>query len=439
MQAIRRAGCWRTSREDDRCRCLLRICNCSIRPSRARSTARYAAVIRDNAFIRGSYVDAFEREFAAAVDVKHCVSCANGTDALYLAMAALKVKPGDEVITTAHSWISTSAMITHAGATVVFCDTDGATFTIDPAAIEAAITPRTVGIIPVHLYGQPADMDAIMAIANKHKLWVIEDCAQAHLARYKGQQVGTFGAAATYSFYPGKNLGAMGDAGAVVTNDDALAEHMTMLARHGGLVKHQHHIEGINSRLDGMQAAILSAKLPHLPQWTKARQDAAKVYDAGLNQIEDVVGAAGRARPQPRLSSLHDPASAPRRAGGAPERQWRADRDQLSDRAAVSCRVAADVCRDYRRSTAEGNRPCSRVLRRNCVPERTAPRVHHFASFGSEPDDTELRCSGASLLIHPVYVASLSVSILYDYVGRHRTIFSAESLGGSHCCLATSK
>ena len=146
-----------------------------------------------------------------------------------------------------------------------------------------------MGIIPVHLYGQPADMDAIMAIARKHKLWVIEDCAQAHLARYKGQQVGTFGAAATYSFYPGKNLGAMGDAGAVVTNDDALAEHMTMLARHGGLVKHQHQIEGINSRLDGMQAAILSAKLPHLAQWTKARQDAAMVYDAGLNQIEDVV------------------------------------------------------------------------------------------------------------------------------------------------------
>ena len=184
-------------------------------------------------------------------------------------------------------------MITHAGATVVFCDTDGTTFTIDPAAIEAAITPRTVGIIPVHLYGQPADMDAIMAIARKHKLWVIEDCAQAHLARYKGQQVGTFGAAATYSFYPGKNLGAMGDAGAVVTNDDALAEHMTMLARHGGLVKHQHHIEGINSRLDGMQAAILSAKLPHL---------------AGLDQ-----GAPGgrqglRRRPQPDRGR--------RRAGG---------------------------------------------------------------------------------------------------------------------------
>jgi dTDP-4-amino-4,6-dideoxygalactose transaminase len=247
-----------------------------------------AAVIRDNAFIRGPFVDAFEREFADAAEVKHCVSCANGTDALYLAMAALKVQPGDEVITTAHSWISTSAMITHAGATVVFADTDGLTFTIDPAAIEAAITPRTVGIIPVHLYGQPADMDAIMAIADKHKLWVVEDCAQAHLARYKSRQVGTFGIAATYSFYPGKNLGAMGDAGAVVTNDSALAEHMTMLARHGGVVKHQHHIEGVNSRLDGLQAAILSAKLPHLPAWTKARQHAARIYDAGLNQIEDV-------------------------------------------------------------------------------------------------------------------------------------------------------
>src|ERR1700749_382420 len=206
-----------------------------------------ANVIRDNAFIRGPYVDAFEREFANPVEARYCISCANGTDALYLAMAALKVKPGDEVITTAHSWISTSAMISHAGATPVFCDTDGTTFTIDPDAIEAAITPRTVGIIPVHLYGQPADMDAIMAIAARHKLWVIEDCAQAHLARYKGKQIGTFGAAATYSFYPGKNLGAMGDAGAVVTNDVELPEHMTMLARHGGVVKHQHRIERINT------------------------------------------------------------------------------------------------------------------------------------------------------------------------------------------------
>ncbi|QOZ44033.1 erythromycin biosynthesis sensory transduction protein eryC1 [Bradyrhizobium sp. CCBAU 53340] len=248
-----------------------------------------ASVIRDSAFIRGPYVDAFEQEFAEAIGVGHCVSCANGTDALYIAMRALGVTAGAEVITTAHSWVSTSSMITHSGADVVFCDTDARTFTIDPVAIESAITPRTVGIIPVHLYGQPADMDAIMAIARKHKLWVLEDCAQAHLARYKGQQVGTFGDVATFSFYPGKNLGAMGDAGAIVTNDLALASRMAKIARHGGLTKHQHEIEGINSRLDGLQAAILSAKLRHLADWTKTRRAAAAIYDAGLNQIEDLI------------------------------------------------------------------------------------------------------------------------------------------------------
>jgi dTDP-4-amino-4,6-dideoxygalactose transaminase len=251
--------------------------------------AAIETTIRDSSFIRGSQVDAFEASFAQAVDAAHCVSCANGTDALYLAMKALNIQPGDEVITTAHSWISTSAMISHAGGKVVFCDTDDQTYTIDPAAVERAITPRTVGIIPVHLYGQPADMDAIMAIAQKHGLWVIEDCAQAHLARYKGRQVGTFGQAATYSFYPGKNLGAMGDAGAVVTGDKDLADRMAMLARHGGLVKHQHAIEGINSRLDGLQAAILSAKLPHLERWTQARQAAAAIYDDGLKQVRDIL------------------------------------------------------------------------------------------------------------------------------------------------------
>src|SRR6266850_8537379 len=246
-----------------------------------------ASVIRDSAFIRGPFVDAFEREFAEVAQVKHCVSCANGTDALYLAMAALKVQPGDEVITTAHSWISTSAMITHAGATVVFADTDGSTFTIDPAAIEAAITPRTVGIIPVHLYGQPADMDPIMAIARKHKLWVIEDCAQAHLARYRGQLVGTFGNAATFSFYPGKNLGAYGDAGCITTHDDRLADWMATFARHGG--KGEHVMEGICSRMDGLQAAILNVKLPHLASWTEGRRRVAQRYDDLLNGLGDVL------------------------------------------------------------------------------------------------------------------------------------------------------
>ncbi len=247
--------------------------------------AAIAEVIRTSAYIRGPHVERFEREFAAAIGTAHCVSCANGTDSLYIAMHALGVQPGDEVIAPAHSWISTSETITQAGGKVVFCDTDASTFTIDPVQIEARITPRTVGIIPVHLYGQPADMDAIMAIAARHKLWVLEDCAQAHLARYKGRIVGTFGHAASFSFYPGKNLGAMGDAGAVLTNDAALAERMAMFARHGGLKKGDHQIEGINSRLDGLQAAVLSAKLAHLPAWTKRRQEVAAEYDRRLAGI----------------------------------------------------------------------------------------------------------------------------------------------------------
>ena len=235
-------------------------------------------VINNSLFVRGPYVDKFEQMFAEATKRKHCVSCANGTDSLYIAMVALGVKTGDEVLAPAHSWISTTETITQAGGKVVFCDTNKDTFTIDPKSIEDKITPSTVGIIPVHLYGQPADMDEIMAIARKHNLWVLEDCAQAHLARYKGQLVGTFGDVASFSFYPGKNLGAMGDGGAVVTNDQALAEKMAMFARHGGLKKGDHKIEGINSRLDGLQAAILTVKLPHLCDWTLKRQERANIY-----------------------------------------------------------------------------------------------------------------------------------------------------------------
>jgi dTDP-4-amino-4,6-dideoxygalactose transaminase len=172
---------------------------------------------------------------------------------------------------------------------VVFCDTDNETFNIDPTLIEAKITPRTVGIIPVHLYGQPADMDAIMAIARKHDLWVIEDCAQAHRAKFKGQSVGTFGDAATFSFYPGKNLGAYGDAGCLVTNRDDLAEWCGTYARHGG--KGEHVMEGVNSRLDGLQAAILNVKLPHLAAWTQARRRVAARYDELLGGICDLATA----------------------------------------------------------------------------------------------------------------------------------------------------
>ncbi len=239
-----------------------------------------AKVIAESAFVRSRFVDTFENEWARTLGTKHCVSCANGTDALYIAMRGLGLKPGDEVITTAHSWIATSETITQAGGRVVFCDTEDDTFTIDPADIAAKITPRTVGIIPVHLCGQPADMDPIMELARKHRLWVIEDCAQAHLATYKGRMVGTFGHAATFSFYPGKNLGAMGDAGCLVTNDDRLAQWAALFARHGG--KGDHVMEGINSRLDGIQAAILSVKLPHLAAWTARRQELAAAYSANL-------------------------------------------------------------------------------------------------------------------------------------------------------------
>jgi dTDP-4-amino-4,6-dideoxygalactose transaminase len=249
--------------------------------------AAIAEVIAESAFIRGPHVDRFEQNWARTLGVKHCVSCANGTDALYIAMRAVGVKPGDEIITSAHSWIATSETITQAGGRVVFCDTDYGTFTIDPALIESKITSATVGIIPVHLYGQPADMEAIMAIAKKHNVWVIEDCAQAHMARYKGQLVGTFGDIATFSFYPGKNLGAYGDAGCVVTNDDHLADWMATFARHGG--KGEHVMEGINSRMDGLQGAILNVKLPHLPAWTAARRRVAARYDELLNELGDIV------------------------------------------------------------------------------------------------------------------------------------------------------
>jgi len=245
-----------------------------------------AEVIAQSAFIRGRHVDAFEQAWAQSVKVKHCVSCANGTDALYIAMRALGLKTGDEVITTAHSWIATSETITQAGGRIVFCDTQQDTFNIDPRLIEARITKATVGIIPVHLCGQPADMDEIMAIARKHNLWVIEDCAQAHLATYKGRLVGTFGNAAIFSFYPGKNLGAYGDAGCIVTNDDALADWTATFARHGG--KGEHVMEGINSRMDGLQAAILNVKLPHLPAWTTARRRVAARYNELLTGIDGI-------------------------------------------------------------------------------------------------------------------------------------------------------
>ncbi len=265
-----------------------------IEPALSETIAR---VIRDSAFIRGPDVEEFEERFAALSGVRHCVSCANGTDALYIALRALGAGAGDEVITTAHSWISTSETITQTGARVVFADTEDAYYCLDPDLIEAKITPRTKGIIVVHLYGQPADMPRIMEIAKRRGLWVIEDCAQAHLAALNGRKIASFGDIATFSFYPGKNLGALGDAGCVVTKRDDLAEFAALFARHGG--KNDHQMEGICSRMDGLQAAVLNLKATKLNGWTEARRNVAARYDSLLAGIEGITRPATRPGAEP--------------------------------------------------------------------------------------------------------------------------------------------
>ena len=246
-------------------------------------------VINETAFIKGPYVNGFEEEYARAYGVKHCISVANGTDAIYVALKALGIGKGDEVITVANSWISTSETITQAGARPVFVDIHPDYYTIDTSKIEEKITSRTKAVIPVHLYGQPAEIVKIKGICNSYKLYLIEDCAQAHFAEFKGQKVGTFGIAGTFSFFPGKNLGAYGDAGAIISNDGDFATNARMYANHGALEKHQHEREGINSRLDGIQAAILSVKLPHILHWNQKRLENALYYNQLLSEVKNVI------------------------------------------------------------------------------------------------------------------------------------------------------
>jgi len=257
------------------------------------------SVIEKTAFIRGPFVEEFEKSFAGKYGVKHCISCANGTDAIYITLKALGIGPGDEVITVANSWISTSETITQAGAKPVFADIEPDYYHIDPQRIEEKVTPRTKAVIPVHLFGQAARIDDIQKICEKHNLFLIEDCAQAHFATYKSRKVGTFGIAGTFSFYPGKNLGAYGDAGAIITSDDALATRALMFANHGSLRKHTHEIEGINSRMDGIQAAILSVKLRYLDGWNLSRNKNALIYNDLLSGIPQVK------TPKTHENSLH--------------------------------------------------------------------------------------------------------------------------------------
>jgi dTDP-4-amino-4,6-dideoxygalactose transaminase len=235
-------------------------------------------VIADTAFVGGSYVEAFEADFAKFCDAKYCIGVGNGTDAITITLQAMGIGSGAEVIVPANSFIATSEAVTTAGARVVFAEVDPKTLNLDVAQLESKITERTRAILAVHLYGQPADMDAILAIARRRGLRVIEDAAQAHGATYKGRRVGSMADAACFSFYPGKNLGAYGDGGAIVMSDEKLAHRARMLANHGRIDKYNHEVEGVNSRLDGLQAAVLSVKLRHLPEWTEARRRNAHRY-----------------------------------------------------------------------------------------------------------------------------------------------------------------
>ena len=248
--------------------------------------AAVTRVLRSGWFVLGKEVSAFEASFAAYCEAGHCVGTANGLDALRLALGALGVGPGDEVIVPSHTFIATWLAVSECGAVPVPVEPDEATFNIDPARIEAAVTSRTKAIVPVHLYGQPADLDPILAVAEAHGLAVVEDAAQAHGARYKGRRVGAHGHAVAWSFYPGKNLGALGDGGAVTTDDPVLAQTIRALAKYGSREKYVHASRGVNSRLDEIQAAVLSAKLPHLDAWNARRRDVAARYLEALADVD---------------------------------------------------------------------------------------------------------------------------------------------------------
>lgn len=241
-----------------------------------------ARVLESGCYILGPEVDAFEAEFAGYCGAAHCVGLANGLDALHLALRAMGVGPGDEVIVPSNTYIATWLAVSQCGAVPVPVEPDPATHNIDPVLIEAAITPRTKVILPVHLYGQPVDLDPILAIARAHGLRVLEDAAQAHGARYKGRRIGGHGDAVAWSFYPGKNLGALGDAGAVTTNDPELADRFRVLRNYGSRVKYVNEVQGYNSRLDPLQAAVLRVKLAHLDAWNARRAALARIYLDGL-------------------------------------------------------------------------------------------------------------------------------------------------------------
>ena len=246
-------------------------------------------VLDKTAFAGGPFVEKFEKEFALFCQRDFAIGVGSGTTALWMALSGLGIGQGDEVITTPNTFIATAEAISFCGAKPVFFDIDEQTYTMDPELLEGTITPRTKAIIPVHLYGQTADMDPIMEIARTHRLFVIEDACQAHGAEYKQRHAGSIGDAGCFSFYPGKNLGAYGEAGAVVTNNAELAEKMRMFRDHGQAKKYYHSMIGWNARMDGFQGAVLSVKLKHLPVWNEARRKNAQLYNSLLADVDDVI------------------------------------------------------------------------------------------------------------------------------------------------------
>lgn len=244
--------------------------------------AAISKVLESKAFILGPFVAAFEQDFAAFIGVKHVIGCSSGTSAISLVLEALGIGQGDEVITVGHTFAASAGAIRHVGAAPRFVDIESGAYGMDPNALRNAITAKTKAILPVHIYGTPCRMEEILTIAREHGLAVIEDAAQAHGASLGGTGVGSFGTAATFSFYPGKNLGAYGDAGAITTNDDALAARIRKLRDHGRMSKYMHDIVGYNHRMDGIQGAVLSVKLKHLAGWNTRRREVAKRYDTAL-------------------------------------------------------------------------------------------------------------------------------------------------------------
>lgn len=245
-------------------------------------------VISESAFIGGKYVSQFEEQFADYQQAKYCVGVGNGTDALEIAIESLNLPDDGEIIVPANSFIASSEAVTRSGHKIVFCDASSDDYTINIADLKKRITPNTVAIIAVHLYGHPCDMDPLIELAHEYNLKIIEDCAQAHGAEYKGQKVGAIGDLGCFSFYPGKNLGAFGDGGAIVTNKEALAVRCRMIANHGRIAKYDHKFQGRNSRLDGLQAAILTTKLRHLDDWTDKRITIANEYLERLKDIPEI-------------------------------------------------------------------------------------------------------------------------------------------------------